>query len=192
MARQRKLEPVRRDFCAAPQLGGLFMRDQPTVKGPPCGNKPGLRIEIAQPDSGLHRPFGKGRQPIGINGGMRRIHQHDMKRLQKRRIEVARRGATQQRGYQRRECGIINAHRLQDIGGKLCAGNIASGSVADHLRLVPEGVKGAADLIHHIATGLVIAARHQLRLDKPLFPFQPGRIIRKLIDKIFQRLGPAG
>ena len=158
MAGQCKVDVVRRDFCAAPKLGCLFMRNEPAIECPPCGDKPGFGIEIAQPDSGLHGPFGQCCQPVGIDIGVRRIHQHDVKWLQKRRIELAGVGAVQQGGHQRRERRVIDAHGPEDVGRKPRTGSITHGSAADHLRLVPERLESATDLIHHRAAGLVVAA----------------------------------
>ena len=192
MTGQREVDVIRRDVRTAPQLSGLFMRNQPTIQRPPCRDKPRLGIEITQPDSSLDRSVGKRRQPVSIDRGVRRVHQHDMQRLQQCRVELTRIGAGEQRRHKRRKRSIINAHGLQDIGGKLRAGGIAHGSAADDLRLVPERLERAAHLIHHGTAGFVIAARHQLCFDQPLFPFQPGFLIGKLADQILQRLGPAG
>ena len=164
------------------------MIDNPAVQRPPGRDKPRIGIEITQSDRCLGGAGGQGVQRGNIDIAMRRIQQHNMKRLEKRGIDRPRVGIIQQFCDKRREQRIIDTHGRQNIGSKLGVGSIAHGRAADHFRLVPERLEGAADLIHHCATGFLVTTSHQLRLDKPLFPVKPWLFIGKLSDKRFQHL----
>ena len=191
VARDRHLNLIGRGFGAAPELCRPAVIDKASIKRFPGGNKPRVGIEVAQPDRRLHRRIGKGIEAGGVDIGMRGIHQHDVKRLEERRVDRPRVGVVQQLCDQRGKDGVIDPHRGQDVGGKLRAGGIAHGGAADDFGLVPERLKGTADLIHHRAARLVVATGHQLGLDKPLLPFKPRRLVGKLADQCLQRLRPA-
>ena len=167
------------------------MIDKPAVERLPGGYEARVGIKIAQPDRRLRRGIGQGTECCGVDIAVRRVHQHDVKRLEKRGVDRPRVGVVQQICDKRREHGVIDAHGRQDIGGEPGAGGIAHRRAADNLGLVPEGLKSTADLIHDCAAGLVVAAGHKLCLDKPLFPVEPGLLVGKLPDKRFQRLGTA-
>ena len=179
---------IGRGFRATPELRRLAMVDKTTIKGPPGRYKPCIGIQIAKADSRLDRAVRQRSQPINTNRRMRGIHQHDMKRLEKRWVDRPGIGVGQKLRHQRREHRIINAHGGQDISGELRPGNIAGSGAADDLGLVPERLEGTAHLIHHGAAGILVAPRHQLRLDKPLLPAKPWRVIGKLVDDILKRL----
>ena len=168
---------------AAPQLCHPLMVDQSVTKRPPGRHKTGIRVEVAEPDRRLGRTFGKRLKTDNIDIMMRRLHQHDMKLVNQRRVDGAGIGVVQKLADKAGECRIINPRREKNVGGELCAGDITLvDGGADHFRLVPERLERPTRLIHHIAAGIGIAARHQLRFDKPLFPFKPRCLIGKLVN----------
>ena len=191
VTRSCQLHLIACECGAAPELCCLAMVDNPAVQRPPGGDKARIGIEITQPDRRLDRTVGQGVQRGDIDIAMRRIQQHNVKRLEKRGVDRPRVGVIQQICDKRREQRVIDTHGRQNVGSKLGAGGIAHSRAAYHLRLVPEGLEGAADLIHHRAARFLVTTGHQLRLDKPLFPVKPGLFIGKLSDKRFQHLRAA-
>ena len=193
MAGQRQHRRIGLNRGAAPELCGTLMIDQSVTEGPPGRHKTRIRIEIAKSNRRLDRTFGKRIKPGDIDIMMRGLHQHDVKLVDKRRIDRAGIGTVQKLADEAGKGRVINAHRKQDVSGELRAGDIALvDRGADHLRLVPERLEGAANLIHDIAAGVGVAARHQLCFNKPLFPCKPRRLIGKLVDHHRQIFRPAG
>ena len=123
---------------------------------------------------------------------MRGLHQNDVKLVDKRRVDGTGISTIQKLADKADKNRVINPHRHQDVGGKLRTGDVTlMDGGADHLCLVPERLEGAASLIHDIAAGIGVTARHQLCFDKPLFPGKPRRLIGKLVDHLRQILRTA-
>ncbi len=189
MAGKRQLRRIGLDRRAAPQLGRAFMVDQPMTERPPGRHETRIRVKITKPDRCLGRAGGKRIKACNVDIMMRSLHQNDVKLVDKRRVNGPGIGAVQKLAYKVDKHRVIDTCRHQNVGGKLRAGNVTLvDGGADHLCLVPERLKGAASLIHDSAAGIGVAARHQLRFDKPLFPVKPRRLIGKLVNHLRQIL----
>ena len=123
---------------------------------------------------------------------MSRIHEHNVKRFNQSRIDRPGLTIAKELADEAGENRIVNPGRKQDISRKTRARDIALGGGANDLRLVPERFKSTTYLIHHIAAGIVVATHHELCRDQPLFPFEPRRVVRQLVDHDRQLVGTAG
>ena len=158
----------------------------------PCRHQTRFRIEIPQFHGGLNRSARKSRQTVDINVVVSRIHEHNVKRFDQSRINRPGLTIAKELTDKTGEDRIIDPGRKQDVSRETCARNIALGGGANDLCLVPERLESTPNLIHDVAAGIVVATHHELGRDKPLFPFEPRRVIRQLIDHDRQFVGTAG
>ena len=193
MAGNRQPRRIRLDRRTSPQLGSAFMFDQPVTECPPGRHQARIRIKIAKPDRRLGRTHRKRIKARNIDVMMRGLHENDVELVDKRRVNGPGISIVQKLANKAGKHRIINPHRQKDVGGKLRTGNVTLvDGGADHLGLVPERLEGAAGLIHDVAAGIGVTSRHQLCLDKPLFPVKPRRLIGKLVNHLRQILRTPG